>query len=102
MQAVHKALVVSGGQQQLRFQNFLLIIEFFAVEAVPANMFKFSGAGLPLIQQPAPPVEINAALGEARFFFKDVVNRYPVVEVHMRLMGAPEDVVALIVIYYGS
>jgi hypothetical protein len=78
MQAFNKELILLLADQQFRLQHFLFIIEFPAVETVSTHMFEFFGAGLPFVQQPAAPVKIHAAPGEAFLFFEDVVNRHPV------------------------
>src|SRR5512139_1461253 len=101
MKASHKARVITGGNQQFRPQNFLFIIEFPAIEAVTAHVLEFFRTGLPLVEQPAPPVKVNAARGIAFLFLKNMVCRYPVPKVGMGLVGAPENVVALVVIDDG-
>ena len=101
MQAVDKIPVITAGQEQFRLQNFLFVVKFPAVEAVPAHVFNFPGAGLSLVEQAAPPVEINAAFRETGLFLENVINRYPVFKVQVGLMGAFEYIMALVVVYDG-
>ena len=64
-------------------------------------MLEFFGA-LSLVQQAASPVKVNAAPGEAGLFLENMIHRYPVAEACVRLVGARENVVALVLIDDGS
>jgi hypothetical protein len=65
-------------------------------------VFKLFGAGSSFIEETASPVKVNAALRVTLFFFEDVVNRNSVFKVNVGLVGAFKDVMAFILIYYGS
>jgi hypothetical protein len=65
-------------------------------------MLEFPWAALPLIQFPAPPIEIDTAAGITAFLLQDMVYRDPVLKSSMGLLDTFEYVLSLVMVDGGS
>jgi hypothetical protein len=65
-------------------------------------MLEFPWAALPLIQFPAPPIEIDTAVGITAFFLQDMVYRDPVLKLSMGLLDTFKYVLSLVMVDGGS
>jgi hypothetical protein len=70
----------------------------FAGKTFSADMSKLFGAGVPLVQKPATPNEIDTAIGITLFFLEDIISRNRSPKTMMRGMIAGEDIVAFVLV----